>query len=53
MVGKFESLFTNQKSLKQDTSEQKNREFLEEFVLFVMLFFADQSKKIPAPNLGI
>ena len=47
----IESLFTNQKSLKQDTSEQKNREFLEEFVLFVMLFFADQSKKIPPPNL--
>ena len=48
----IEALFSNQEFLGTDFFEKKkNREFLEEFVLFVMLFFTDQSEKIPPPNL--
>ena len=48
----IEALFSNQEFLGTDFfRKKKNREFLEEFVLFVMLFFADQSEKVPPPNL--
>lgn len=48
----IEELFSKQEFLKTDFFEKKkNREFLEEFVLFVILCFADQSEKVPPPNL--
>ena len=50
----IEKLFSAQDFVHPKFLENnKNREFIEEFVLFVQLLFLDQTKEVPPPNLKL